>query len=781
MKLRVALFALAITALAACGGRHTSSTIPPLGNQLAGQGPGATGGRRGPRAVQDYVSAVMADAPDVFWRLNETSGTTAVDSSGHGYNGTYGASVSHGGPAAVVGDTTAVFPGGTASSATVVTSPARSPVAGGGAGAFSIELWVNVPASVSGTQTIWQQSWQSAALPNPCFIALNGGSSPFFTLQINANGTVLAAYATPVLGAPNHVVMTWDAHTLTAYVNGVATSGGTGSGPISNVSSPNAGFTIGGPVDTHTGLQGSAGEFALYHTALPATRVSAHYNAGAARVPTPPPYVAAVMADSPIAFYRLNETYGTVAADSSGNGHNATYGAGVTHGGPALVAGDTSAVFPGGTASAATVVTSPKDAALAVGSDGRPFSAELWVNVPASVSGTQTIWQQSWGSSALPNPAYIALNGGSSPFFTVQINASGTTLTAYAPATLGTPNHVVLTWDTHTLTAYVNGNPSSGGTASAPLVNYSSPYVGFAIGGPLDAHTGYQGSVSEFALYQTALTAARVNAHYSAGGGSPGTIVWQTGGGPTLGQYLLPGPDNGQCAGTGPVLSGANASFTIVRNTNSTTVPGASSCWRNQINPVDSSTGTNFLLNIGSHYTFTFQTVVTLNGNYVYQDGSGYKVDLPGFVWQTHSYGGKGQPCDALVLDNTYVAYVNNNTQYGSPGPGGLPIWVFRSCDENDFSPPAYNSADTIHDGQVDNWQIDITAQLQGQTGGSIVTRRNGTVVYNAPTSVCDNSTTSCFWNFGPYLFYWEDTQMPASESSAGVTVQINGMTLRKQ
>ena len=37
------------------------------------------------------------------------------------------------------------------------------------------------------------------------------------------------------------------------------------------------------------------------------------------------PYAAAVMADSPYAYWRFNETSGTVAADSSGNGIAGTY------------------------------------------------------------------------------------------------------------------------------------------------------------------------------------------------------------------------------------------------------------------------------------------------------------------------------------------------------------------------------------------------------------------------------------------------------------------------
>src|SRR5262249_45597657 len=43
-------------------------------------------------------------------------------------------------------------------------------------------------------------------------------------------------------------------------------------------------------------------------------------------------YETAVKADSPAAFYLLNESSGATAADDSGNSHNATYNTGVTYG-----------------------------------------------------------------------------------------------------------------------------------------------------------------------------------------------------------------------------------------------------------------------------------------------------------------------------------------------------------------------------------------------------------------------------------------------------------------
>jgi hypothetical protein len=778
MRAKLGFAAIICLGLAACGGRSSSLPVGPSSHAAA------EGAGRATSSINAYSAAVLADSPIVYYRTNETSGTTAVDSSGHGYNGTYGSSVVLGNANLITGDVAPTFPGGTSSSAKILKSSTNAALAP--TGAMSAEFWITIGATVTGTKILWTQTFQSGAAPYPAYIALNGGTNPFFTVQVNANNTVLAAYPAVVKNAKNHVVLTWSGTALTAYINGVASSGGTGTGPLSNYASPYNGFTVGGPGDAHTGFNGTMGEFALYGTALSATRVLAHYNAAINPDPTPPPssYSSTVLADSPVAYYRMNETSGTTAMDSSGHGYNGTYGGSVSLGGPGLVPGDAAPIFPGGGSTSATILKSPSNTALAPTSG--PMSVEFWVNVPSTVTAsTQFLYTQSYASGS-SYPTYISLDSGSPPYFTVQINTSSGLLSAYPAAVLGAKNHVVLTWTGTTLTAYVNGVASGGGTGTAPLIGYSSPYAGFSVGGTVATQTGFSGAVGEFALYNTALSAARVLAHYNAGtSGSTGTVVWQTGNG-SLGQYSLPAPSDGQCSGVAPVISGNNATFTVLRNTNKSyvyngnTYPGASTCWRNQINPLDPNTGTNFLLNNGTHYTFTFQTVVTFNGNYLYQGASdgGIAVDVPAIVWQTHSYGGSGQPCDSLVIDNTYVAYANGITEYGTVPQGGLPTWNFHSCDESDFTGNAYNSPDTLRDGEVDNWQFDITAQVQPTSGGSIVVQRNGTVVYNAASHTCDNSTTQCFWNFGPYTFFWPNTEEPPGWNNAGITVQFNNMKL---
>src|SRR5579864_3854583 len=55
-------------------------------------------------AAGNYPAVIAADAPKGYWRLDETSGTTANDSSGKGNALTYGGIYTLGVPGAIAGD-----------------------------------------------------------------------------------------------------------------------------------------------------------------------------------------------------------------------------------------------------------------------------------------------------------------------------------------------------------------------------------------------------------------------------------------------------------------------------------------------------------------------------------------------------------------------------------------------------------------------------------------------------------------------------------------------------
>src|SRR5437868_10583221 len=92
-------------------------------------------------------------------------------------------------------------------------------------------------------------------------------------------------------------------------------------------------------------------------------------------------YKSTILADAPVAYYRLGESAGGFAADSSGSGLGGIYFGGVTLGVAGGIAGDsdTAVAFDGATAHLRVLNM--------VGDD---FSVELWVNTTAdSLSGSQ--------------------------------------------------------------------------------------------------------------------------------------------------------------------------------------------------------------------------------------------------------------------------------------------------------------------------------------------------------------------------------------------------------
>ena len=178
------------------------------------------------------------------------------------------------------------------------------------------------------------------------------------------------------------------------------------------------------------------------------------------------------------------------------------------------------------------------------------------------------------------------------------------------------------------------------------------------------------------------------------------TVVWQVGGG-TLGQYSTPYPTDGQCSGVGPKITGHNATFDMIRNTNSTynyngtVYPRASTCWRNQMNPIDPKTGEIYLLQFGQTYVWTFTTVVNLNGNFTYQGASdgGLAGDIPMNVLRilpvttaTAARAPKKHP-DHLPRSPT-TGSRSTATRHKAPHPSEHPV----SYTEDQFRPVAHDS-----------------------------------------------------------------------------------------
>ncbi len=201
-----------------------------------------------------------------------------------------------------------------------------------------------------------------------------------------------------------------------------------------------------------------------------------------------------------VGYWRLGESSGATACDALGVSPG-TYTGGVTLGRPGAISGDTdTAAALDGTGAYVSV---PDAARFDVGDS---FTAEAWVKrgqINTAANGSIVSKSSSW--LVMINTAnQIALrksNAGDAAISTATI----TDTTKF--------HHIVATKNGASVHLYLDGVDVTGTVTSQTMANTTEPvYVGRSVGGSY-----FNGTVDEPAVYNSALTAAQVQAHYQAG------------------------------------------------------------------------------------------------------------------------------------------------------------------------------------------------------------------------------------------------------------------------
>lgn len=255
-------------------------------------------------------------------------------------------------------------------------------------------------------------------------------------------------------------------------------------------------------VNSAYALSGYTGEYALDRFTRLCTEMGIAFetigsNAGA--------YDAAVTADTPAAWLKLADVPGTTtAADSSGNGHTGTATA-VTFGIPnSAVNPENSAAFAAASTSHVLTAYNPALAAVTV---------EALVSLNSlSPSGNPRIMANS--QTDVDHKGFQLMLSGTTPqiwFGNGTVAASVTASAALPPAGWV---HLAATWDGTTITLYVNGI-SQGTAALSGSMAAGAANIGI---GYDPAYSGdyVSGLIQQCAVYSTALSAARILAHYQA-------------------------------------------------------------------------------------------------------------------------------------------------------------------------------------------------------------------------------------------------------------------------
>jgi hypothetical protein len=215
-----------------------------------------------------YQTAVTADSPVSYWRLGETSGTTAADVRGANA-GTYtnGPTL---GAASLLGQDTADKAVSFDGSNDYVSIPNSSSL--GPTSAVSLEAWIN-PAALPASGRFASVVTKAEAYS----IQFNASQLEFTIIQNGVRRRLQAPLGTVATGHVYHVVGTYDGTTQRLYVNGSQVTSASLTGAISSTSS---GVTIGSWGGTSDFYQGTIDEVAIYSSVLSAAQVSAHYAAG---------------------------------------------------------------------------------------------------------------------------------------------------------------------------------------------------------------------------------------------------------------------------------------------------------------------------------------------------------------------------------------------------------------------------------------------------------------------------------------------------------------------
>ncbi len=460
----------------------------------------------GRKAVVELNGDSMPTAGLVgYWKLDETSGTTATDSSGNGYDGTMLSGLDAGTNSVAGRIGTALDFGGRidiGDNLDLIGSP------------LTLSAWVNPDTIMLADAIIDKLSgggnYRLVLTPTnrACFgIRSSGGT---YEETCTANNTVST-------GVWTHILATFDdATTGQIYINGVLASSKTDFS-VSRGDSTNP-LYLGYSLNNSQWFDGRIDDARIYNRVLSESEIKCLAGTG--------PCLDAGL----VGHWKLDETSGASLVDSSGYSHTGTWVDGVDNdvSGETGTGKITNAITFDGSDDVATVTRTAVVDDLGTASG---LSACLWMYPHTKpVSGGYTMFGKNSGSAGWRgwNMYLISDSSGEVGF---SNNYGRWKETGNVTSMLNSWHHVCATWNggsaTSDIIIYIDGaNAGATGGSGGSVSLYSDATYDIKMGDNVTSNEPYDGALDDIHLYNRVLSSSEVVQLYCQGG--PGKIDYDT-------------------------------------------------------------------------------------------------------------------------------------------------------------------------------------------------------------------------------------------------------------
>ncbi len=240
---------------------------------------------------------------------------------------------------------------------------------------------------------------------------------------------------------------------------------------------------------------------------------------GPRRKPVDPlgPYAKAVLASSPVAYWRMGEFNGPTAADASNHANHGSYEPGVAY----YLPGPAESGFSDGKTINRSAHFAGGRMRVAIEGLGNTYSVEMCIynGLPADARAVTGYFLSRGipGAEGAPGD-HLGIGGTHLPTTTGQLivfngNRLDELLVGNTTITLRTWNHVVFVRDGKKVDVFLNGNPEPEISGEIEI-GYPDGVEQLLIGGRNDDFANFEGKIDEVAVYDRVLSAEEIVLHY---------------------------------------------------------------------------------------------------------------------------------------------------------------------------------------------------------------------------------------------------------------------------